>query len=181
MMKILIAVVVVLAFAMVGRAIYQKTEKISTLTLEVSNLSAQLKQEKEQHAKDIETTKACDEPRALQEARQSNDSLTAIPTPVQALQDPPKQEQPSEESKMESAVRAQLKDPDSAKFGKLIVIDGKMACLPVNSRNSFGGYTGEKYFVMKQSNDGGGWVIDPQITQGEFGDNLCRLSLMSKK
>jgi hypothetical protein len=48
-------------------------------------------------------------------------------------------------------LRASLKDPDSARFGR--IIGGKTptgtfaVCGYVNARNSFGGYTGEKPFT----------------------------------
>lgn len=50
-----------------------------------------------------------------------------------------------------SLVRTRLKDPDSAIFGhttRHLVSDGKnVACGTVNSKNGFGGYSGEKRFV----------------------------------
>ena len=45
-----------------------------------------------------------------------------------------------------TAVKARLKDPDSAEFG-LISVHGKVACGTVNSKNGFGGYSGAKRFV----------------------------------
>ena len=56
----------------------------------------------------------------------------------------------------QEAVRAELKDPDSAKFGKL---DAAVIVLPaigavcfgtVNAKNAFGGYTGpQKFFYQR--------------------------------
>lgn len=51
-----------------------------------------------------------------------------------------------------SSVRANMKDPDSAKFGqakRYSVSDGRnVACGSVNAKNSFGAYAGEKRFVF---------------------------------
>lgn len=45
------------------------------------------------------------------------------------------------------AVLARLKDPDSAKFGQIVARDSGIVCGYVNSKNSFGGYTGDKAFI----------------------------------
>jgi hypothetical protein len=56
-----------------------------------------------------------------------------------------------QKSIIRSSIVAQLKDPDSARFGPMAAIatpDGQMiACGFVNARNSFGGYTGMQPFV----------------------------------
>ncbi len=55
-----------------------------------------------------------------------------------------------EEGKMQAAVLASLKDPDSAKFGKMTRIKDKGACLTVNAKNALGGYTGDQQaYLMK--------------------------------
>lgn len=60
------------------------------------------------------------------------------------------------ESEIKKVVLANLKDPDSAKFGKFTLIDDRNACLTVNAKNSMGGYTGNyQEFAIK--NDGE-WV-----------------------
>jgi len=60
----------------------------------------------------------------------------------------------SDESEIKSVVRASLKDPESARFGRLsntiTAIDFKFVCIYVNAKNSMGGYTGEKLFVLKK-------------------------------
>lgn len=86
-----------------------------------------------------------------------------------------------QESRAQASVRNSLKDPDSAKFGKMVVVSAEMACIPVNARNSFGGYTGEKYVALKNSGDHGGWVVDTSISGGDFADSLCKLSMLSKR
>lgn len=58
------------------------------------------------------------------------------------------------ESAIKEAVRNTLKDPDSAKFGEITILtaskknlDGEqiqIACVTVNSKNSMGGYGGDK-------------------------------------
>jgi hypothetical protein len=50
----------------------------------------------------------------------------------------------SVESEMQEVVRGNLKDPDSAKFGKFTMIDDDRFCLTVNARNSMGGFTGDQ-------------------------------------
>jgi len=55
------------------------------------------------------------------------------------------------------AVLKNLKDPDSAKFGEYTQIDAKFACLTVNARNSYGGYTGDRQaFLGKLGKD---WFV----------------------
>jgi len=56
----------------------------------------------------------------------------------------------------EDAVRAILKDPESARFGEFYYnASTKKACLTVNAKNSMGGYTGDQqaYVELKE----GGW------------------------
>lgn len=66
-----------------------------------------------------------------------------------------------EESAAQKAVRASLKDPDSAKFGKFTSgkdKNGKFyACVTVNAKNSMGGYVGDKQASLFQSN--GEWEV----------------------
>jgi hypothetical protein len=45
-----------------------------------------------------------------------------------------------------ASVLAQLKDPDSAKFGVAAEFP-EAICLQVNAKNSYGGYTGNKIWV----------------------------------
>lgn len=64
----------------------------------------------------------------------------------------------SDESKIQDAVRARLKDPDSARFGELTVV-GKQACITVNAKNSMGGYTGDQQAYLQEA-DGNWDVVD---------------------
>ena len=47
------------------------------------------------------------------------------------------------------SIESQLKDPESAKFKnmRVSIINPKVVCGEVNSKNSFGGYTGFQKFV----------------------------------
>lgn len=50
-----------------------------------------------------------------------------------------------DQSAAETAVRAALRDPDSAKFGAFHYnSDTQRACLTVNAKNAMGGYTGDR-------------------------------------
>ncbi|HHV68920.1 MAG TPA: DUF4124 domain-containing protein [Ochrobactrum intermedium] len=52
------------------------------------------------------------------------------------------------QDELQAAVRASLKDPDSANFNDLQHVgDGRALCGQVNAKNSYGGYTGFKRFV----------------------------------
>ena len=64
----------------------------------------------------------------------------------------------SNTSDIEEAVRENLIDPDSAKFGEIIEYtdaDGDtMACVMVNAKNRMGGYTGESIVTVMKTADG---------------------------
>ena len=58
-------------------------------------------------------------------------------------------------------IRRALKDPDSAKFGDMVVVDnGYGACVEVNSKNAYGGYTGFQQAVLFNSKDFGWNVVE---------------------
>lgn len=52
---------------------------------------------------------------------------------------------------IQTAVRYLLKDPDSAQFGAIAKGFGDAWCGTVNARNSFGGYSGHRRFVISPS------------------------------
>jgi hypothetical protein len=54
------------------------------------------------------------------------------------------------EAEAKKAVLANLKDPDSAKFGKFTQVGENLACMTVNAKNSMGGYTGDKQAFLKK-------------------------------
>ena len=77
-----------------------------------------------------------------------------------------------EESAVQKAVRARLKDPDSAKFGEGTFVKGRKgdsyACFTVNSKNSMGGYSGDKQaFLIKLKDE---WEV---IGMQEFSHEQC--------
>ena len=61
------------------------------------------------------------------------------------------------ESAAKKAVTANLKDPDSAQFGKFTKFGSNTACLSVNAKNSLGGYTGEQQALLVELKSG--WVV----------------------
>lgn len=77
--------------------------------------------------------KAADEARAVQRAAEQR-KYTAI-------------------ASAKNAVLARLKDPESAKFGKVVFREDGVVCGYVNAKNSFGGYAGEKAFISLGSQE----------------------------
>ncbi|MES2902402.1 MAG: hypothetical protein V4723_21925 [Pseudomonadota bacterium] len=83
------------------------------------------------------------------------------------------------ESAAQDAVRAALKDPDSAKFGeftKAKTSDGVvLGCMTVNAKNSMGGYTGNQQASLG--------LIDGKWTVGglsEVSHSECVAKISSK-
>ncbi len=72
------------------------------------------------------------------------------------------------ESEAKKAVLENLKDPDSAKFGKFSQVGESLACLTVNAKNSMGGYTGDKQAFLKKID--GKWEF---ITTQEISHDMC--------
>jgi len=62
------------------------------------------------------------------------------------------------EESVKEAVLKRVKDPESTRFGEITIIDGKLACATVNSKNSFGGYVGDKQLALKKSD--GEWSLE---------------------
>ena len=60
-------------------------------------------------------------------------------------------------SDAKKAVLSQLKDPESAKFGKFTQVDDKHGCFGVNAHNSMGGYSGEQQATLIKGNEG--WLV----------------------
>lgn len=77
----------------------------------------------------------------------------------------------SETGAVKDAITERLKDPSSAEFGEISIVEGvggKLACATVNARNSFGGYTGEQQITLKHMGDAGWmWVGDATETSHE--------------
>jgi hypothetical protein len=67
---------------------------------------------------------------------------------------------------IETMVRASLKDPASAKFGRTMFgrnADSVFFCGRINARNGYGGYTGEVGWVF----DGGTFLVEPVTKRAE--------------
>ena len=68
----------------------------------------------------------------------------------------------SDRRSAEAAVRAQLIDPDSAKFGEFQIVSSPeedKACLMVNARNTFGGYTGNQSASLFRKAGESDWIV----------------------
>lgn len=75
-----------------------------------------------------------------------------------------------ERSVLIQAVLSGLKDPDSAKFSDdMILVDDKGACVEVNAKNAFGGYTGYQQAVLFKLTEGG-WTV---VSIKEMSRDLC--------
>ena len=77
------------------------------------------------------------------------------------------------DSSIKQAVRAELKDPDSAKFKDEIVVQTR-ACISVNAKNSYGGYTGAKIAHLKKL-ESGNWYVET------FDGEPCYAHTLEKK
>jgi hypothetical protein len=78
-------------------------------------------------------------------------------------------------SALDDAIRKSLKDPDSAKFGQHIV-EKTHACVVVNAKNGYGGYTGDKTaWLSRASEDSTTWSVD------SMDDTPCYQALVHQK
>ena len=75
-------------------------------------------------------------------------AATASPPVAKSL--PPYTLSKDDITAIQKGIRISLKDPDSARFGRMVAGDEGghtvAVCLMVNAKNSYGGYTGEKPF-----------------------------------
>ena len=80
---------------------------------------------------------------------------------------------PAFDNSIKKAVRAKLKDPDSAKFKDEVVVQTR-ACISVNAKNSFGGFTGATIAHLKNlgSDD---WYVET------FDGEPCYANVLEKK
>jgi hypothetical protein len=83
-------------------------------------------------------------------------------------------------AKGQDAVRATLKDPDSAQFRKTylskIESGGSAICGEVNSKNSYGGYAGFQRFISSGLAESTFLENDPRVAGSAFQeawDRLC--------
>jgi len=63
-----------------------------------------------------------------------------------------------------AAVTAVLKDPDSAQFRNIVILESGTVCGEVNAKNSFGGYTGFDKFYYLEGED----LLDPDKNDRVF-------------
>jgi len=86
--------------------------------------------------------------------RDFEDCITSPPIPVDTLA-PTHEATKAQSAKVQAAIKEQLKDPDSAKFGAKILIRATIAnpkeyraCGTFNSKNAMGGYVGNHAFYV---------------------------------
>jgi hypothetical protein len=73
---------------------------------------------------------------------------------------PPRKPSVNEEKLLKAAVRAGLKDPDSARFGPMLIYKNKHACVDVNAKNAFGGYVGAHTIFVSKTEGGWSYILD---------------------
>lgn len=65
-----------------------------------------------------------------------------------------------------------MKDPESAKFGKVVRRESGIVCGYVNAENAMGGYVGEKGFTV---NAGKAWLETYSADVGDTWNKHCTL------
>lgn len=87
--------------------------------------------------------------------------ISVIVAAIGCTEDPAKVAAKKADTESKAAILAQLKDPDSAKFGDIVIAKSDkgtlVGCRPVNAKNSMGGYTGEKQVAMVEKD--GHWEV----------------------
>lgn len=152
----ILAVISVLALLTYAKVSYDKKQKAKVVAEQM--LAVKLEKEKAEKLEQIERERA--------EQAEKLKRSQSIASPVDIM------------SRIQANVRNSLKDPDSAKFGQFFEVDSENACIGVNAKNAFGGYTGEKFISLMKSQNGD-WVVTSSST--EFSDASCRLSLLTKR
>ena len=98
--------------------------------------------------------------------------VTAPPLPPVQVSIPSAEEQLI----LKQATISSLKDPDSARFnGQMVIVDNKSACVEVNAKNTFGGYTGYQQAALVKI-DGIGWQV---ISIKDVSREICIKALHS--
>jgi len=77
------------------------------------------------------------------------------------------------EKAIEQAVKSDLKDPDSAKFKHFVAFNdekgGIAACGLVNSKNSYGGYFGDRMYRAYVANEKGKYIgVGAHLNEGKY-------------
>lgn len=146
--------------ALIGYNFYLKSNEVNRLTRQVSELSAEIEQQKRLGQKEIAETKSITPQISIPEDRKPEDrkgseALALSPEPAQApsLEDDLLARKSALIKQAQSAVIAKLKDPDSAQF-KTIKATDTYVCGEFNSKNAFGGYTGFERFYWSSGKAG---------------------------
>jgi hypothetical protein len=99
---------------------------------------------------------------------------TKAPSPPINLSSPSAEDRAT----LEQLIAASLKDPDSARFsGKIVIVNGKAACVEVNAKNSFGGYTGFQQAMLVKFSGSSVWTF---ISVKDINQELCTYVLDKK-
>ena len=72
-----------------------------------------------------------------------------------------------EKNEVKNAVINSLKEPESARFGEITVMDDR-ACVTINAKNIMGGYSGNKQMLMAKMNQQ--WL---SIETGDISHDFC--------
>lgn len=73
-------------------------------------------------------------------------------------------------AELKIAMEDRLKDSESARFKKVVILDDGATCGQVNSKNSFGAYSGFEPFMAMKLSTGKFYVIDV----GEASRSVCK-------
>lgn len=90
--------------------------------------------------------------------------VTAQPAAPPMVETPATVTEPTKEQRefLQSLVRARLKDPNSAIFEEAFFVQGSRefgACVEVNAKNEYGGYTGTQLAILRYSGDSKQWHV----------------------
>ncbi|MDP4533704.1 hypothetical protein Q9252_16290 [Marinobacter salarius] len=107
-------------------------------------------------------------------AQKAIDSTPSLQRKTNDIEGKLRQAEGAERDQMIAALKKDLKDPYSAKFGNTSVL-GDMACLGVNSKNGFGAYTGMKYHLMIWHDELKEWFPMNFVKPGELHECLMVL------
>lgn len=71
---------------------------------------------------------------------------------------------------IKAAMEDRLKDSESARFKRVVILDDGTTCGQVNSKNSFGAYSGFEPFMAMKLSSGKFYVLDV----GESSRSVCK-------
>lgn len=82
-----------------------------------------------------------------------------------------------EKAEIKTIVKDHLIDPDSAKFGEILISqNGEYACALVNAKNRMGGYTGESGVQLTRRSGAKEWRYAGEVAFGCDKDMVERMS-----